>query len=65
MNFNINGHNVFLIVIVTFLSSFIFVYLARKIATFIGAIDIPNERSAHKNPTPLLGGIGIFLAFLL
>lgn len=65
MNFNINGHNVFVIVITTFLASFILVYLAKKIAYYIGAIDVPNERSAHKNPTPLLGGIGIFLSFLL
>lgn len=65
MNLNVNGHNVFLIVSVTFIASLIFVFLAKKIAEYIGAIDIPNERSAHKKPTPLLGGIGIFLSFLL
>lgn len=27
-------------------------------------MDIPNERSVHKKPTPLLGGIAIFLSFL-
>lgn len=64
MNLNVNGHNVFLIVFITFIASLIFVYLAKKIAEYIGAIDIPNERSAHKKPTPLLGGIGIFLSFL-
>ena len=64
MNLNVNGHNVFLIVSVTFIASLIFVFLAKKIAEYIGAIDIPNERSAHKKPTPLLGGIGIFLSFL-
>ena len=65
MNLNVNGHNVFLIVFVTFISSIIFVYLSKIIAEYIGAIDIPNNRSAHKKPTPLLGGIGIFLSFLL
>jgi len=65
MNLNVNGHNVFLIVFVTFIASLIFVYLAKIIAEYIGAIDIPNKRSAHKKPTPLLGGIGIFLSFLL
>ncbi len=65
MNLNINGHNIFFIVFITFISSVIFVYLSKKIAIYINAIDIPNERSAHKTPTPLLGGIGIFLSFLL
>lgn len=65
MNLNVNGHNVFIIVFVTFIASLIFVYLAKIIAEYIGAIDIPNKRSAHKSPTPLLGGIGIFLSFLL
>lgn len=65
MKLTINGYNVFLIVAVTFISSLIFVYLAKKIAIYIDALDIPNQRSAHKKPTPLLGGIGIFLSFLL
>lgn len=65
MNLNVNGFNVFVIVAVTFLASVLFVYLSKKIAEYIGAIDIPNERSAHTKPTPLLGGIGIFLSFLL
>ena len=65
MNFNVNGHNVFLIVAVTFVSSIIFVYLSKLVAIHTGIMDVPNKRSAHKKPTPLLGGIGIFLSFLL
>ena len=65
MNIYVNGYNVFIIVAVTFLASIIFVFMSQKIAEYIGALDIPNQRSAHKKPTPLLGGIGIFLAFLL
>lgn len=65
MNFNVNGHNVFLIVTVTFVSSIIFVYLSKLVAIHTGIMDVPNKRSAHKKPTPLLGGIGIFLSFLL
>lgn len=64
MNLSINDHNVFVIVIVTFIASVIFVYLSKRVAEYIGAYDIPNSRSAHKNPKPLLGGIGIFLSFL-
>ncbi len=65
MNININGHNILIIVLVTFIASVIFVYISKIIANYIGAIDVPNERSAHKVPTPLLGGLGIFLSFLL
>ncbi len=65
MNLNVNGHNVFVIVLTCFIASVVFVFLARKIAIYIGAIDYPNKRSAHTKPTPLLGGIGIFLSFLL
>lgn len=28
-------------------------------------LDIPNDRSSHTNPTPLGGGVGIVIAFLL
>lgn len=65
MNLNVNGFNIFIIIAVTFLASVVFVYLSKIIAEYIGAIDYPNKRSAHKKPTPLLGGIGIFLSFLL
>lgn len=37
----------------------------KKIATHIGALDIPNERKVHKNPIPRLGGLGIFFGFLV
>ena len=37
----------------------------RKIAMHIGALDIPNERKVHKNPIPRLGGLGIFVGFML
>lgn len=65
MNFNVNGHNVFLIVIITFIASLVFTYLIKKIAISRNILDIPNARSAHTKPVPLLGGIGIFLGFLL
>ena len=65
MNFYANNHNVYIIVLTTLFASIIFTYLSKIIANYIGALDIPNERSAHTKPTPLLGGIGIFLSFLL
>ena len=61
----VNGHNVFVILIVTFLTSFILTPIIKKIAVHINAVDEPNERKVHKKPTPRLGGLAIFLAFML
>ena len=56
------------IVIITFLFSAIIMFLMRKVAVHIGAVDVPREeeghRHIHKKTTPKLGGVGIFLAFL-
>ena len=65
MNLLVNGHNVFTIVIVTFLASFILTPIAKKIALHINAVDYPNERKIHTKPIPRLGGLAIFLAFML
>ena len=56
---------VLLIVLATFAFSAIFIPIVKKIAEFIGAMDIPNERKVHKNPIPRLGGLGIYGGFLL
>ncbi len=57
------------IVLITFLFSAIIMFLIRKIAVHIGAMDIPRaeegNRHIHKKATPKLGGVGIFLAFLI
>ena len=37
----------------------------KKIANHIGALDIPNERKVHTKPIPRLGGLGIFIGFLV
>lgn len=66
MNYTVNGHNIFLIVLVCFLSSILFVQMMKKVAIFLHVLDVPNDkRKIHTKPMPLLGGIGIFLAFLL
>lgn len=56
---------VLLIVGVTFLTVVLFTPLVMRIAKFIGAMDIPNERKIHKVPIPRLGGLGIYAGFLL
>lgn len=37
----------------------------KKIAIHINALDIPNERKVHTTPIPRLGGLGIFIGFLV
>ena len=66
MDFYVNGCNIFLIVGVTFLASLIFVEMMKRVAIFLHVLDVPNDkRKIHTKPMPLLGGIGIFLSFLL
>lgn len=49
----------------TFLFVVIIMPIIKKIAVHINAMDIPDERKVHKKPMPRLGGLGIFLGFLL
>ena len=65
VSFEVNGNNIFLIVLTTFIASLILVPIAKKLAIHIGAMDMPNERKVHKKPMPRLGGLAIFLSFLL
>lgn len=37
----------------------------KKFAFLVGAVDKPNERKVHKKPMPSLGGLAIYLAFIL
>lgn len=37
----------------------------KKIAEHVGAMDVPNARKVHKNPIARLGGLGIYLGFLV
>lgn len=46
--------------LVIFLFSFVFLFLARKIAPKIGLVDKPNDRKRHQGLIPLVGGISIF-----
>lgn len=43
--------------------SYGFTPLARQIAFKIKLLDHPNSKKSHAHPTPLLGGLSIFLAF--
>ena len=58
-----------IIVATTFIFSTILMFLMRITAKHINALDMPREeeehRHIHKKVTPKLGGVGIFLAFLI
>ena len=56
---------VVLIILTTFIFTAIFIPVVKKIAEFIGAMDIPNARKIHSTPIPRLGGLGIYGGFLL
>jgi UDP-GlcNAc:undecaprenyl-phosphate GlcNAc-1-phosphate transferase len=36
----------------------------RRLARLVGAIDIPDDRKVHQEPTPRLGGVAIYLGIL-
>ena len=38
--------------------------LLRPFATVTGLMDYPGGRKTHSNPTPLIGGLGIYLCLL-
>lgn len=65
MNLEINGFNVFLIIAVTFLLSVILTPIIKKVAFHVHALDYPNERKIHKVPMPRLGGLAIYISFII
>lgn len=66
MSLFVNGYNVFLILLITFLSSVILTPVIKKIAFHVGAIDKPDEsRKIHHKYMPSMGGLAIFFSFLI
>ncbi len=53
------------IVLFVFLVVILVIPIIIKIAHHVNALDIPNERKVHKFPMPRLGGLAIFLGFLI
>lgn len=45
-----------------FITSFITLFIMRKVAKKIGLVDKPNARKLHQGVVPLVGGISIFLS---
>ncbi len=62
----VNGYNVYLIILICFLSSVILTPIVKKIAVHIGAVDKPDhKRKVHNRVMPRMGGLAMFLSFLV
>lgn len=44
-----------------FVTAFLFTPLIRRLAPFLGLVDEPGHRKVHSTPTPMGGGIAVFL----
>ena len=53
------------IVLFVFLVVVLIIPIIIKIAHHVNALDIPNERKVHKFPMPRMGGLAIFIGFLV
>ena len=52
-------------IVIPFLFVLAIIPFIKKAAIHVGALDIPNARKVHKVPIPRLGGLGIYMGFLL
>lgn len=50
---------------IAFIISVLIMPLIIKLAKKQGIVDKPGKRKIHKEPIPLLGGLGIFIAFII
>ncbi len=53
------------ILLFSFLLAFLLVRPVRALAWTYGILDVPDSRKLHGTPTPLLGGVAVYLAFLV
>ena len=62
----ISNNNILITFIIAFIITFITTPFVKKLAFKIGAVDIPKDnRRMHKKPTERLGGLAIFLGFII
>lgn len=55
----------YLTLLICFISSILITPLVKKLAFKIGATDKPNHRKVHQKIMPRLGGLAIYLSFLI
>ncbi|MBU3127366.1 undecaprenyl/decaprenyl-phosphate alpha-N-acetylglucosaminyl 1-phosphate transferase [Clostridium tagluense] len=57
---------IYILAIITALISFIITPLVKRFAILVNAIDIPkDERRVHKKPVPIMGGLAIYISFVI
>ncbi|MFT8311600.1 MAG: MraY family glycosyltransferase [Sporolactobacillus sp.] len=56
---------VYVTFLICFLAAVAVTPLVRKLAIRIGATDLPNARKVHKKIMPRMGGLAIYLAFII
>ncbi len=57
--------NIILPLLLAFIVSFASTPLVKRFAERWGAVDIPEKRKVHDHPIPRMGGLAIFLAFII
>lgn len=56
---------VYFVLFLCFLLSFVLTPIVKSLAYKVGATDKPNQRKVHKGIMPRMGGLAIFVSFLL
>ena len=65
MRLEVNLPNILLMILTTFILSLVLAPICKKLAFHIGAIDYPNKRRLNKVPMPTIGGLAVFISFLI
>lgn len=60
-----NIEKILVMIVIPFIFVLAIIPFIKKIAFHVGALDIPDARKVHKNTMPRLGGLGIYMGFLL
>lgn len=47
--------------LVALVATILLIVVLRPVAIRVGLVDVPNERKSHRAPTPLVGGLAIFV----
>jgi UDP-GlcNAc:undecaprenyl-phosphate/decaprenyl-phosphate GlcNAc-1-phosphate transferase len=56
---------IYLTLILCFITSIVMTPIVKKTAFIVGATDRPNQRKVHQSVMPRLGGLAIYISFLL
>ncbi len=62
---NLLNFKLFLTFLFIFFINFFVISFRNKIAKYLNILDYPNKRKIHKTPTPLVGGICLFITVFI